>query len=228
VTWAAREGQLETAVRDVCTVAALEPAAVVEVHLGDPERVLARAGQDADLLVVGSRGHSALEDLFLGSVSTAVLDQRQCPIVVVPPAAEAHRRHQRIVVGVDGSAAAFRALRWAAEEAGRRSGELLVVHAWQVPAMVITPFVPTVPVDAEEMRSAAQDTLDQAVRHVDPGAVVARLVEGQAAEALRAAAEAADLLVVGSCSYGKVAATILGSTTRACVHRAPCPVAVIP
>jgi nucleotide-binding universal stress UspA family protein len=43
--------------------------------------------------------------------------------------------HERIVVGIDGSETARRALRWAAEEAGRRGGHLEVVHAWTYPPM---------------------------------------------------------------------------------------------
>ena len=46
---------------------------------------------------------------------------------------ETAARRPRIVVGVDGSEPARRALLWAAEEARLRDADLEVVHAWQHP-----------------------------------------------------------------------------------------------
>ncbi|TFV63954.1 universal stress protein [Geodermatophilus sp. DF01-2] len=54
------------------------------VH-GRPGRVLVEASRDADLVVVGSRGHGRLADLVLGSVATDVAREAQCPVVIVRP-----------------------------------------------------------------------------------------------------------------------------------------------
>jgi nucleotide-binding universal stress UspA family protein len=53
---------------------------------------------------------------------------------------------ERIVVGVDGSAEAGRALRWAAEEARLRHAALDVVHAWHTPYFNGYPYA-TAPFD---------------------------------------------------------------------------------
>jgi nucleotide-binding universal stress UspA family protein len=52
------------------------------VH-GIPAQVLLDASADADLLVVGSRGHGGFADILLGSVSQHCLHLVHCPVVVM-------------------------------------------------------------------------------------------------------------------------------------------------
>jgi nucleotide-binding universal stress UspA family protein len=142
----------------------------------------------------------------------------------------------KIVVGVDGSAHAAAGLRWAAEEAALRSARLEVVHAWTfVP--VTTPadsgLVPMAWTDNIELldvtRQAAEDAAAAQVADVlgtDHGATIT-VVESGPAEALLAAAQDADLLVVGNRGRGNLAAALLGSTSAKVADEAPCPVVVV-
>ena len=60
-----------------------------ELLRGDPVAEITRYAEtiDADLIVVGSRGHGALASVFLGSVSRGLLGVAQLPVLVVRAAA---------------------------------------------------------------------------------------------------------------------------------------------
>ena len=60
------------------------PEVIVTVTTGDPAEELVRASQDADMLVVGSRGSGAFAKLLLGSVSSKVTHHAASPVVVIP------------------------------------------------------------------------------------------------------------------------------------------------
>jgi nucleotide-binding universal stress UspA family protein len=72
----------------------------VEIHRevveSAPSTALLTASLDADLLVVGSRGHSAFANLFLGSVSHDCAEHAACPVVLVHSEEEQERRADRI------------------------------------------------------------------------------------------------------------------------------------
>jgi nucleotide-binding universal stress UspA family protein len=63
----------------------IEPAAVE----GPPASVLVEVADDADLLVVGSRGKGGLAGLLLGSISQQVAQHAPCPVVI-------HRRREHV------------------------------------------------------------------------------------------------------------------------------------
>jgi len=56
------------------------------VRCASPASVLVEEAKDADLLVVGTRGHGGFAGLLIGSVSQQVTHHAPCPVVVVPTA----------------------------------------------------------------------------------------------------------------------------------------------
>ena len=78
---AAAEAALEASVREAL------PDTDIEIRLqaiqGAPAGVLVEASHDADLLVVGSRGHGGFVGLLLGSVGQQCAHHAECPVVIV-------------------------------------------------------------------------------------------------------------------------------------------------
>ncbi len=131
-----------------------------------------------------------------------------------------------IVVGVDFSAGAATALRWAVREADRLGTTVLVVHAGHP----VSDLVDRSELVAQQ-RAADRDRLDTFVESLAPGLIdrVGReLLEGPAARALLDASPGADLRVVGRRGFGAAEAALLGSVSHDVVRHARCPVAVVP
>lgn len=61
------------------------PPPMVEacVRRGHPRDVLLSASDDAEMLIVGSRGHGGFVGLLLGSVSLACAEHARCPVLIV-------------------------------------------------------------------------------------------------------------------------------------------------
>lgn len=78
-------------VRDAADEAGLSPGLFEAVAVyGRPELeiTLAASRMDANLLVLGTRGHGHGRALVLGSVSRRVIEASRCPVLVVPPSSQ--------------------------------------------------------------------------------------------------------------------------------------------
>ena len=77
----AADAALEASVREALPDTDVE----IELHAiqGAPAGVLVEESRDADLLVVGSRGHGGFAQLLLGSVSQQCAHHAECPVVIV-------------------------------------------------------------------------------------------------------------------------------------------------
>ena len=66
-------------------VAGLDQEGTVELRAvqGNAAEVLVEASRDADLLVVGSRGHGGFTSALIGSVSQSCTNHAECPVVVI-------------------------------------------------------------------------------------------------------------------------------------------------
>lgn len=197
-----------------------------------PAPALLEAAEGASLLVVGSRGRGGFTGMLLGSVSQQVLHHTPAPLAIVRPLPpRAPERPERIVVGVDGSAASHDALRWAVAEAIVRQAELTVVHAWHMPNVGGYPYV-GVGFEPAPFEEAARQAIDAGLAAADTSSLshpVERVTFiGGGAEGILATAKDADLVVVGTRGRGGFTGLLLGSVCHQVARHAPCPVVVVP
>ena len=143
-------------------------------------------------------------------------------------------RVRQIVVGVDDFASSVTAVHWAVREARLRQAAVHLVCAYHSDTRLRAPYASWARMREDECRAAAQASLDCAAdlvrRGLPRGQLVAELVDEPPAQALLERSAGAEMLVLGtsrpSVQPGQPPLA-LGPVTRACLHRAPCPVVVV-
>ena len=193
-----------------------------------PADALLAQARKANLVVVGPRGPHALRYLALGSVTERVLSQATCPVAVIHPAAGGPVRDGsgRIVVGVDGSPCARRALHWALGQAALTGATVEAVLAWEFePLYGIYPYGP----GEQTWTQHAEQLLDHELDTLPPGAVSVRgrPVRGRPAHVLIDTSTDADLVVVGNRGVGTALQRMLGSVSQKVARHATVPVVVV-
>ncbi|MEV0267811.1 universal stress protein [Hamadaea sp. NPDC050747] len=135
----------------------------------------------------------------------------------------------RIVVGVDGSEAGRRALRWAATEAEIRGGTVQAITVWNWDGTgSFAPMATSPDEERERARTVLAREVGPIVNDFPTVTITADVVEGHPARELTKAARDADLLALGSHGHSHVYQAVLGSISDECVRTATCPVVVVP
>ena len=200
--------------------------AVIETTIveGRASSALLDASADAALVVLGREGAGGLKQLVLGSVSRHCATHAVVPTIVVPPGFD-RPRAKHVVVGFDGSEHAQDALRWALGFFDD-SARLRVVAAIDVsPWLDVESTLNRFPKEVER----EQRRLIDAVTVVDPDHRTEReIVLHGPKQALADASGTADIVVVGTRGLGAIGSAMLGSVSTWMLHRAVCPVAIIP
>jgi nucleotide-binding universal stress UspA family protein len=206
-----------------------EQASLVRRHVvcDLPASALLDSAANADMLVVGARGLGGFGGLLLGSVSQHCVHHATTPTVIVRTGSDTPT--SKIVVGIDGSDHAHRALVWAADEARRRHAPLTVVHGYTALPFGAYPYS-TMTIDPTLMPHAAANVIKHALAQIDTSGIDTTPVTspGGAAQAVLEQADDAALVVVGSRGLGALKRLLLGSVATQVVHHASCSVAVIP
>ncbi|HWO66413.1 MAG TPA: universal stress protein [Umezawaea sp.] len=209
---------------------AAAPGIAVETALfsGTTIPLLIEESANARTVVVGSRGLGGFTGLLLGSTAVALTAHARCPVVVVRARVAGAGP---VVVGVDGSPASESAIGFAFEAASTCGAPLTAVLSW-TDVLVESAFQAVrFTMDWSEVEAEQQLLLAERMagwQEKYPDVVVERVVvRDRPVRALVRAAQHARLLVVGSHGRGGFTGMLLGSTSQALVHHAPCPVAVV-
>jgi nucleotide-binding universal stress UspA family protein len=134
---------------------------------------------------------------------------------------------RRIVVGIDGSEPAERALDWAVTEATNRGAPLHLVTAWMFPMALGYSFTATVPQIHDAAREVCEQAAEEVRRRAPQLRVSTETAQQEPGPALVAAAKDAELLVVGSRGVGGFEGLLMGSVSQYCARHAKCSVLVV-
>jgi nucleotide-binding universal stress UspA family protein len=211
-----RAAVLDLLAKTTYAVRASWPGLTVTARLvdGSPGAVLVDASREAELVVVGHRGLGGFAGLLAGSTAMQLAAHGACPVTVVRGAETSEQGV--IVLGMDGSSHALAAADVAFSRA-RRTGVDLVALYHEAPS------------DADAGAVATQIEL-LGRRYSD---VKFTCRAGQGSSAAMALIEAANdldagMIVVGTRGRGGLRGLIAGSTSRAVIEHADCPVTVVP
>lgn len=225
--WLSQAAELATAVAGDVSI-------TQELRHGKPAAVLVGESAGARRVVVGTRGLGDATGVkrALGSTAETVAMLAQCPVVVVPaarPDPDAARTRP-VIVGIDGSSVSEHALGVAFEEASVRRVPLVALHVWSDTA-IDEWFALDAARDWDAIEAEAGLLLAERLagwQEQYPDVQVRRVVErDRPVRFLALHGTDAQLIVVGSRGRGGLTGMLLGSTSRALVHSAPCPVLVV-
>ena len=214
-----------------------------DVRNGTPGFELLNCAREwqADLIVVGSHGHTALGRFVLGSVSQKLLTEASTSVHVARPSTGTEKSAERIVIGVDGSSGALAAIRAVKKRHWTEGSELRIVVADDVmrgsPIWLLIPpireFVQEVETEertqAEQFALAAAKELRESLgeRNVTVSSMV---ISGDPKKVLIEHAEefGADCIFTGATGFSsRLERVILGSVSAAIAARAHCSVEVV-
>ncbi|WP_412078712.1 universal stress protein [Streptomyces xanthophaeus] len=212
-------------------------ALTAEVLQDTPVPALLRAAKDAEMLVLGTRGHGVLAGFLLGSYGQQLIAAAECPVVSV------RARHGRPVTGPDegevvvgqqgGVEESAEVLGFAFEAAAARRVPLRAVRAWSLPPVFgYSPGSMWIADQFGGLEPYEKAALEQALEpwrlRYPEVEVVEHVEQGGGGHVLLSAASDAQLLVVGRRVRESAVGARVGSVAHAVLHHALCPVAVVP
>ncbi|AVV46905.1 universal stress protein [Streptomyces sp. P3] len=228
----------DAAGRSVAEITERHPGLTVatDVREGGPVETLVAAAAEAELLVLGSRGHGPVVGFLLGSVGQQVIAEAARPVVLVRAGdrASAEAGGQEIVVGQQGDPEdSAPALRFAFETAAARGAAVRAVRAWTLPPVfAYSPGSLRLADEAGGLEPYEKKALAAALepwRQRFPDVPVVEHVEmGSAGQVLLSVSGRAQLMVVGRRAHRTAVGARIGSVAHGVLHHADCPVTVVP
>lgn len=192
---------------------------------------LVHAAAEARMVVLGDERRHGLSRVVTGSVTGRVASRAPVPVVVVPTVWSPGQDAYRVVVGIADLNVSAELVAHALGEAAARGGELVLVHAWELPAVFYDTTLEHDQAAWEaDARHRLMQTLDRA-RHLaapaDGTEAWIQIRQGQPAQVLADESKGADLLIIGRRGHA-FPLRRLGGTGHALLRESSCPVEVVP
>jgi nucleotide-binding universal stress UspA family protein len=177
----------------------------------DPAEALLRVAKDGehDLVVMGNRGETEVELFSLGSVTEKVSRHAECPVLIVKQKTQL----SKILVAIDGSKSAEKALEYAVQLAEKHRAEVTLLNVGESKLFSFKSKV---------VREVGERILSEAASKVKGLKLKTQLEFGSPAETIIEVAEKGnyDLIVVGSRGLSSVKRFLLGGVSDDVSHHA--------
>lgn len=184
----------------------------------DPAEAILRLAKDEnyDLVVIGNRGETEAETFSLGSVAEKVSRHAECPVLIV----KEKTKISKVLVGVDGSENAEKALEHAVELAKKHKAKITLLNVEESILLSLKP---------KGAKEIGESILSSATAKVKGVKVDTQLKFGNPAETIIEVAEKEnyDVIIVGSKGLSKVKRFFLGSVSDDVSHHAHSSVLIV-
>lgn len=185
----------------------------------------------ADLVIVGQRGMTATPSFLLGGVSQKVATYAPCSVLVVK---EPMAKLERILVAVDGSDAAHKAVEFLARCPFKGPVQVMAVTVWPSPRSE-TWGIPMATPGRSELKQMVEDKGQELLRKItgecarESYRITTELLHGDPAFAILDAAvrHQAQMIVIGSRGMKAIKRFLLGSVSEKVLVHAACSVLIV-
>ena len=188
------------------------------IEYEDPAETVIRVAKDEeyDLIVMGNRGETEVEVFSLGSMAEKVFRHAECPVLIV----KQKTKLSKILVAVDGSESAEKALEYAFQLAKKHKAKVTLLNVGESKLFGFKP---------EVAREVGEHILSDAAAKVKGLKLNTQLEFGNPAETIIEVAEKGnyDFIVVGSRGISSVKRFFLGSVSDDISHHAKCSVLIV-
>jgi nucleotide-binding universal stress UspA family protein len=210
--------------------------------VGNPADMIAEEAEKlgADLIVMGSHGHTAIEGLLFGSVTNGVLAQTKTPVLMLRGKEIPHADHLKVGVAVDGSEFSTKAVEYMlAHRAlfGQQAQYEVISAVYDEPNMFMMPApgLSLMGLTKEKLELLQKEKFAIATEPTKPlfekAGINAKevLLIGNPGEEIGqyAASSNLDVLVLGSHGYGRFMSAVMGSTAMRIAHASNVPLLIV-